>query len=112
MTAITELILLVEDDISISEMVSDHLTKEGYNVIPVFDGDEATRMFARETFDIIMLDLMLPTSDGMDILKQIRRKSRIPIIILSAKNSDVDKALGLGFGADDYVAKPCSIIDL
>lgn len=108
----TESILLVEDDTSISEMVTDHLTKEGYRVIPVFDGEEATKMFNHETFDIIMLDLMLPTSDGIDILKQIRQESRIPIIILSAKSSDVDKALGLGFGADDYIAKPFSLIEM
>lgn len=108
----TESILLVEDDKSISEMVSGHLTKEGYRVVSAFDGEEAIRRFFQDTFDIIILDLMLPAADGMDILKQIRQESWIPVLIMSAKGSDVDKALGLGFGADDYIAKPFSLIEM
>src|SRR5690625_1563794 len=107
-----ESILLVEDDRSISEMVSGHLTKEGYRVISAFDGEEAIRLFFGDTFDMIILDLMLPSVDGLDILKQLRQESWIPVLIMSAKGSDVDKALGLGFGADDYLAKPFSLIEM
>lgn len=108
----SESILLVEDDLSISEMVSRHLKKEGYTVITAFDGKEAIRLFSEDAFDIVILDLMLPGADGLDILQQIRQKSWIPVLIMSAKDSDVDKALGLGFGADDYLAKPFSLIEM
>ena len=108
----SESILLVEDDHSISEMVSRHLKKEGYTIITAFDGKEAIRLFSENAFDIVILDLMLPGADGLDILQQIRQKSWIPVLIMSAKDSDVDKALGLGFGADDYMAKPFSLSEM
>lgn len=105
-------ILLVEDDISISEMVKSQFEKEGFTVIPAYDGEEALKLFFQESFDLILLDLMLPKLNGMEFLKTIREKSLIPILIMSAKDGDVDKALGLGFGADDYIAKPFSMIEL
>lgn len=105
-------ILLVEDDRAISDMVKGQFTKEGYEVVPAFDGEEALEVFSRNTFDLIMLDLMLPKLDGMEFLKIIREKSMIPVLIMSAKDGDLDKALGLGFGADDYIAKPFSMIEL
>jgi len=108
----SESILLVEDDPSISEMVSRHLEKEGYRVVMAFDGREAIRLFLEDAFDMVILDLMLPGADGLDILQQIRQKSWIPVLIMSAKDSDVDKALGLGFGADDYMSKPFSLIEM
>jgi two-component system, OmpR family, response regulator VicR len=108
----SELILLVEDDQSISEMVSRHLKKEGYRVVTAFEGGEAIRIFFEDAFDMVILDLMLPGADGLDILQRIRQKSWIPVLIMSAKGSDVDKALGLGFGADDYMAKPFSLIEM
>jgi two-component system response regulator VicR len=108
-----ETILLVEDDTDISEMVHTHLTREGYKVTQVYDGEEAERLLAdASSFDLILLDLMLPKRSGMDLLQLIRRKSVVPVLILSAKDSDLDKALGLGFGADDYIAKPFSMIEL
>ncbi|MFS0559462.1 response regulator transcription factor [Terribacillus sp. 179-K 1B1 HS] len=107
-----ESIMLVEDDAQINEMVSDHLKKEGYEVFSVFDGQAALDLFARESVDLIILDLMLPSVNGLDMLQLIRRKSMLPILIMSAKDSDVDKALGLGFGADDYIGKPFSLIEL
>ncbi|MFC3885528.1 response regulator transcription factor [Bacillus songklensis] len=107
-----EKILLVEDDRSISEMVKSQFEKEGFTVVPAFDGEEALRVFVQESFDLILLDLMLPNLNGMDFLKVVREKSLIPILIMSAKDGDVDKALGLGFGADDYIAKPFSMIEL
>lgn len=105
-------ILLVEDDLAIAEMVVEHIQKEGITIIHAINGEEALQLFATDTFDMILLDLMLPGLTGMDFLERIRKKSFIPILILSAKNSEVDKALGLGLGADDYLAKPFSLIEL
>ncbi len=105
-------ILLVEDDMAISDMVKSQFIKEGFDVTAAYDGEEALRVFAGNTFDLILLDLMLPKLDGMEFLKIIREKSMVPILIMSAKDGDLDKALGLGFGADDYIAKPFSMIEL
>ena len=105
-------ILIVEDDHYISEMIRDTLVKNGFAVSTVFDGEEALRIVEVQTFDLILLDIMIPEIDGIECLKIIRTKSMIPILIMSAKGEDVDKALGLGFGADDYIAKPFSMIEL
>ncbi|GKV56331.1 putative transcriptional regulatory protein YcbL [Sporosarcina sp. NCCP-2222] len=105
-------ILLVEDDKSISEMLVNYLEIEGFQVVCAYDGEEAQQKFRAGSFDLILLDLMLPKLNGMDFLKQIREESSIPILILSAKDGEIDKALGLGFGADDYITKPFSMIEL
>lgn len=105
-------ILLIEDDESISGMVSSYLIKEGFTVDSVFDGEAAESMFRRGVYDLILLDLMLPKRNGTDLLQIIRGASLVPVLIMSAKDSDVDKALGLGFGADDYITKPFSMIEL
>ncbi|WP_425484689.1 response regulator transcription factor [Kroppenstedtia pulmonis] len=93
-------------------MVGDFLTKECFHVVRVFDGMEAMQMFRRDSFDLILLDLMLPKLNGIDFLKMVREQSVVPVMILSAKDSDAEKALGLGFGADDYLVKPFSMIEL
>jgi DNA-binding response OmpR family regulator len=107
-------LLLVEDDRSISEMVGPYLEKEGFDLTYAYDGLEAERLFneAKPGFALIILDLMLPHRSGMDVLQTIRASSLVPVLILSAKDGDVDKALGLGFGADDYLSKPFSLIEL
>lgn len=105
-------ILLVEDDGSISEMIENYLTKEGFHIVHAEDGVKAIEEFQNERFDLVLLDLMLPELNGMEFLKIIRQRSTVPVLIVSAKDSDVDKALGLGFGADDYIAKPFSMIEL
>ena len=105
-------ILLIEDDVSISEMVNNYLTKEGFIVTVAFDGEEGIIKFSRDEFDLILLDLMMPRLDGIETMKIVREKSSIPILIMSAKDSDVDKAIGLGLGADDYIAKPFSMIEI
>jgi DNA-binding response OmpR family regulator len=105
-------ILLVEDDHSIAEMVKEHLKKDGFNLLHAADGEKALQLFAVETFDLVLLDLMLPGLDGLEFLKKVREKSFIPVLIVSAKDSEIDKALGLGFGADDYLTKPYSLIEL
>lgn len=93
-------------------MVKVQLLKEGFAVVDVLDGQEGIEHFLNDSFDLILLDLMLPKLDGMEFLKIIREKSKIPILIMSAKDGDVNKALGLGFGADDYITKPFSMIEL
>lgn len=105
-------LLIIEDDIEISEMIVDYLGKEGYQSSVVHDGELALRQFASDRFDLVLLDLMLPRLNGLEVLKQMREISQVPILILSAKDGEVDKALGLRFGADDYIAKPFSPIEL
>lgn len=105
-------ILLIEDDIAISEMVENYLRKEGFNITTAFDGEEGVSKFLNNFFDLIILDIMMPKLDGMEVMKRVRGISLIPILIMSAKDSDVDKAIGLGLGADDYISKPFSMIEL
>ena len=105
-------ILLVEDDQSICEMVEKYLTKEGFSITTATDGEQAILEFSKNSFDLILLDIMLPNLDGLEAMKIIREKSSIPIVIMSAKDQDIDKALGLGLGADDYISKPFSMIEL
>jgi DNA-binding response OmpR family regulator len=105
-------ILIVEDDKEISELVTSHLEQENFTVFTAFDGEEALQLFENKAIDLVLLDLMLPKLNGMEFLKRIRQTSFVPVLIISAKESDVDKSLGLGFGADDYISKPFSVIEL
>jgi len=107
-----EHILLVEDDQSICEMVENYLTRDGFSITSASDGEEVIAKFSKDTFDLILLDIMLPNLDGLEAMKMIREKSSIPIVIISAKDQDVEKALGLGLGVDDYISKPFSMIEL
>lgn len=105
-------ILLVEDDLSIQEMVENYLTKEGFVIVTASDGEEAINKFMQDSFVFIILDIMMPKIDGLEVMKWIRERSAIPILMMSAKDTDVDKAIGLGLGADDYICKPFSMIEL
>lgn len=105
-------ILLVEDDESISEMVEKYLRSEGFMITTVDNGEAAIKQYETSAFDLIILDIMMPKLDGLEVLRSIRKTSALPILIMSAKDSDVDKALGLGLGADDYLAKPFSLLEL
>ncbi len=105
-------ILIIEDDMAISEMVKEYLIKDGFIVVTAFDGEEAILKYLNNDFDLLLLDLMMPKLDGIETMKIIREKSSVPILIMSAKDSDVDKAIGLGLGADDYIAKPFSMIEI
>ncbi|MGE7920134.1 response regulator transcription factor [Viridibacillus sp. NPDC093762] len=105
-------ILLVEDDISIQEMVESYLTKEGFVVATASDGEDGLAKFMRGSFDLVILDIMMPKIDGLEVVRLIREKSAVPILMMSAKDTDVDKAIGLGLGADDYICKPFSMIEL
>ena len=91
-------ILLVEDDEAIREMVENYLTMEGFNVTTAINGEEALQNCLQNTFDLVILDIMIPKLNGLEVLKIIREQAALPIIIMSAKDSDVDKALGLGLG--------------
>lgn len=101
-------ILIVDDEKTISDIIKFNLTKEGYETVTAFDGREAITKFEEEDPDLIILDLMLPELDGLEVAKEVRKTSHIPIIMLSAKDSEFDKVIGLEIGADDYVTKPFS----
>ena len=101
-------ILIVDDEKPISDIIKFNMTKEGYEVVTAFNGREAIELFEAEQPDIIILDLMLPEIDGLEVAKTIRKTSSVPIIMLSAKDSEFDKVIGLELGADDYVTKPFS----
>ena len=105
-------ILLVEDESSLSETLSFLLTREGFEVEIAEDGQMALDIFANGNFDIILLDLMIPKVPGNEVCRQIRTTSNIPIIMLTAKDTEVDKVVGLELGADDYVTKPYSTREL
>ncbi|MFJ7930158.1 response regulator transcription factor [Peribacillus sp. NPDC096448] len=105
-------ILLIEDDVEISQLIESALLQENFTVHAAFDGEKALALFHDKETDLILLDLMIPKLNGMDLLKKIRETSMVPVLIISAKGSDLDKALGLGFGADDYISKPFSMIEL
>lgn len=105
-------LLIIEDDQAISDMVADYLAKEGYQSTVVHDGEHALQQFTSDHYDLVLLDLMLPKLNGLEVLRQIREQSQVPILILSAKDGEVDKTLGLRFGADDYIAKPFSLMEL
>ncbi len=99
-------ILAVDDDVNICELVRLYLEKDGFSVTCAHDGEAALRRFKSGKFDLVVLDLMLPNIDGMDVCREIRRTSTVPIIMLTAKGETLDKILGLELGADDYIVKP------
>ncbi len=107
-------ILIVEDEESISNILAHQLEQENLQVVQAFDGEEALEMFADEELDIdlILLDWMLPKVDGLDVCRKVREVSNVPIIMLTAKDSEIDKVLGLEIGADDYVTKPYNLREL
>lgn len=105
-------ILLVEDDVEISEMLKNFLMTENFEVDTAYDGVGACDRFFSHEYSLVLLDLMIPKRSGMEVMKIIREKSTVPILILSAKDTDSDKTLGLGLGADDYITKPFSVTEV
>jgi len=101
-------ILVVDDEKPISDIVKFNLSKEGYEVFTAFDGEEAVEMVSEVEPDLILLDLMLPKMDGLEVCREVRKNYDTPIIMVTAKDSEIDKVLGLELGADDYVTKPFS----
>ncbi len=102
-------ILLVDDEQSIQTLLSFPLRKDGYHVTSAQDGHEALQRFAEGRFDLVILDLMLPKLDGVEVCREMRSRSQVPIIMLTAKGSETDKVAGLEVGADDYITKPFSM---
>lgn len=105
-------IILVEDDHGICGMVRDYLRGESFQVDVYHKGEAALRAFADEDYVLALVDLMLPDMSGMEVIRAIRKSSSLPIIIITAKDTDTDKVMGLNLGADDYVVKPFSLIEL
>ena len=98
-------ILVVDDEKPISDIVKFSLSKEGFEVVTAFDGEERLAVFAEENPDLVLLDLMLPKIEGLEVCREIRKTSNVPIIMVTAKDSEIDKVLGLELGDDDYVTK-------
>ena len=102
-------ILLVDDEESVQKLLTYPLERDGFRVVPARDGEEALRLFAEETVDLVVLDIMLPKLDGLEVCKRLRAESSVPIIMLTARDDEFDTVLGLELGADDYITKPFSI---
>ena len=102
-------ILLVDDEQSVQTLLGYPLRKDGYEVVAAHDGREALERFAEQRFDLVVLDIMLPKLDGIEVCRRLRGRSQVPIIMLTAKDDEVDKVLGLEMGADDYITKPFSV---
>jgi len=102
-------ILLVDDEQSIQTLLSYPLRKDGYDVVCATDGHNALKRFDEQAFDLVVLDVMLPQLDGLEVCRRLRSRSAVPIIMLTAKSEEIDKVLGLELGADDYITKPFSM---
>ena len=102
-------ILLVDDEEAIQKLLTFPLERDGYRVVQARDGEEALRRFGDEEVDLVVLDVMLPKLDGLEVCKRLRTQSSVPIIMLTARGEELDKVLGLELGADDYITKPFSI---
>ena len=105
-------ILIVEDDMNINGLLKEALEKADYLCTQAFSGTEARMLLAMNRYSVVLLDLMLPKMDGLEVCQQIREFSNVPIVMLTAKGEDMDKILGLEYGADDYMTKPFSVLEL
>ena len=101
-------ILLADDDIELSDLLKEYFESEGFQVRVANDGAQALEQARQPGLDLMVLDIMMPEMNGMDVLKELRRDSRLPVIMLTARGDDMDRILGLELGADDYVPKPCN----
>ena len=105
-------ILIIEDEVAIADLEKDYLELSGFDVQIEYAGDKGLTRALKEDFDLIVLDLMLPGIDGFEVCRRIREEKNVPILMVSAKKDDIDKIRGLGLGADDYMTKPFSVIEL
>lgn len=105
-------ILIVDDDEDILEILELYLEKDGFEVIKAINGQKAWGIIEKDKIDMAIIDVMMPIIDGLKLIKKIREEHNLPVIILSAKNQDTDKILGLGLGADDYVIKPFNPLEV
>lgn len=104
----SEHILIVEDDLEIRSLIHDYLKASGYDITMADDGNKALDAFSNHSFDLVLLDIMIPGVDGFEVCRKIRNESNVPIVMISSKKEDTDKILALGLGADDYIEKPFS----
>lgn len=104
--------LIVDDNKQITEVLKGFAIKEGMEVEIAYDGEEAWHKFQTEDYDIILLDIMMPKMDGYELLKRIRKKSMVPVILITAKGEDYERIMGLDYGADDYIVKPFSVAEV
>jgi len=104
--------LLIEDDLEICEMIKQFVSNEGFELCFALDGEAGCKKFQKEVFDLVLLDIMMPKLDGFNVMQRIRESSTVPIIILSARDTEFDKISGLGMGADDNITKPFSMAEL
>ncbi|HEU5213803.1 MAG TPA: response regulator transcription factor [Gaiellaceae bacterium] len=102
-------ILLVDDEESLQKLLTFPLARDGFRVVPAHDGEEALDRFAQERVDLVVLDVMLPRLDGLEVCRRLRATSSVPILMLTARDDELDKVLGLELGADDYMTKPFSV---
>src|SRR3954451_19485478 len=102
-------ILLVDDEQAVQTLLTYPLRKDGYEVVSALDGREALDRFGEQRFDLVVLDIMLPKLDGIEVCRRMRSRSQVPIIMLTAKDDEIDTVLGLEMGADDYITKPFSV---
>src|SRR4051812_13820704 len=109
MAAASARILLVDDEQAIQTLLAYPLRRDGYEVVAAHDGREALDRFAEQRFDLVILDIMLPRLDGIEVCRRLRSRSQVPIIMLTARDDEIDKVLGLEMGADDYITKPFSV---
>jgi len=109
MTEPSPTILLVDDEDSVRKVLAFPLERDGFTVVQAADGEEALRQFEAHTIDLVVLDIMLPRLDGLEVCKRLRATSTVPIIMLTARDDELDKVIGLELGADDYITKPFSI---
>lgn len=105
-------ILVLDDEVEIVELIEIYLKNEGYNVLKAFNGLDGMKLLEEQQFHLVVLDIMMPGLDGLEVCKRIRQTMNIPVIMLSAKAQDMDKILGLGIGADDYMTKPFNPMEL
>ena len=105
-------ILVVDDDREIVKAIEIYLSKEGYNILKAYDGEEALKQLTENQVHLVILDVMMPNKDGLETLEEIRKTKTLPVIMLSAKSEDYDKIAGLNIGADDYVTKPFNPLEL
>lgn len=105
-------ILIIDDDENIAGLIALYLNKEGYDTTQCYSGVEGLKKFNDKGFDLIVLDIMLPQMDGYEVLRELRKVSKVPVIMLTAKGETIDKVLGLELGADDYLVKPFEPMEL
>ncbi len=106
-------ILIVEDDPDIAQLITMHVTEAGYEALHINSGEQGLQEFEKSAPDLLVLDLMLPGIDGLEVCKRVRKKNeRIPVLMLTAKSTELDRVLGLELGADDYLTKPFSVVEL